>query len=360
MRDEDVNYKIDYLNEDYEYLANLSVMSKFAGKTVLFTGATGMFASYMIKVILKFNEKQKKRGGGGRKCNIIAICRDEEKILKIYGYLRKCPELKFIIHDVCDILSINEHIDYIVHAASLTNPKLYYEKPVDTYSANTIGTHNLLYLALKVQCESFLFISSAAVYGKVEGRRLLNEKIYGDLNFHDYRNSYAESKRMGENMCLSYLKQYGLNTKVARPFHTYGPGMIFEEGKFICDFIDRLFTGKDIVLKSEGNQIRNFCYLRDTIWQLFCVLLLGEKGEIYNIGNETESYTIREFVTYLLKAGERQEIGIRSEITCNLTNPSNLQDMNPDLQKINALLKNNQNAMFSLAEGLKRLILSIK
>lgn len=53
-------------------------------------------------------------------------------------------------------------------------------------------------------------------------------------------------------MCASFRKQYGINTKIARLAHTYGPGMSIDDGRVQADFFRDVLNDRDIILQSEG------------------------------------------------------------------------------------------------------------
>lgn len=61
--------------------------------------------------------------------------------------------------------------------------------------------------------------------------------------------------------------------------------------------------GKDIIMKSDGAQIRSYCYMLDCASAILYVLLKGKKGEAYNIANPNSIMSIRELIEYLAKVG---------------------------------------------------------
>jgi len=99
----------------------------------------------------------------------------------------------------------------------------------------------------------FLYFSSGEVYGIVrDGTVPTAENEGGYLDPTDVRSCYGESKRMGETMCVSWAQQYGVPARIARPFHTYGPGMRLDDGRVFADFVRDILNGGPIVLHSEG------------------------------------------------------------------------------------------------------------
>ena len=57
-------------------------------------------------------------------------------------------------------------------------------------------------------------------------------------------------------MCVSFKQQYGLDTKIARLAHTFGPGMSIDDERVQADFFKDVVNNRDIVLKNERTAIR--------------------------------------------------------------------------------------------------------
>ena len=100
-------------------------------------------------------------------------------------------------------------------------------------------------------------------------------------------------------MCVCYHDEYGLNTKIARLAHTYGPGMSIYDGRVQADFLKNVFHNEDIVLKSEGTAVRTYTYIGDAVAGLFRILLDSE-DIVYNIGNEDGKVSIRELAEIMV------------------------------------------------------------
>ncbi len=179
-------------------------------------------------------------------------------------------------------------------------------------SANTLGTAQLLELARKHQAEGFLYFSSAEVYGEPT-RVPTSESDYGFLDPLAVRSCYAESKRMGENMCVSWHHQYGVPAKIVRPFHTYGPGMRLDDGRVYADFVADVVNGRDIILKSDGLTRRSFCYLADASAGFWMVLLNGANAQAYNIGNPDGEISIRDLATLVAALYPEKHISVKFE-----------------------------------------------
>jgi len=245
----------------------------------------------MVETLLYLNEKS-----GRAKTKVIGLVRNRERALARFAHYKNRDDLELLVQDVCDTVTLDK-IDYIIHAASQASPKYYEKDPVGTLAPNVLGTHNLLSLARCKKVESFLFFSSGAVYDYVDPMNV--------------RSCYAESKRMGETMCVSWFHQHGVPTKIVRPFHTYGPGMRFDDGRVFADFVADIVHNRDIVVESGGSATRAFCYISDAVAGFFTVLFKGEVGEAYNVGNDRTEISIQELAELLVALFPEKELEVR-------------------------------------------------
>jgi UDP-glucuronate decarboxylase len=229
--------------------------------------------------------------------------------------------------------------------------------PVGTLNANVLGTINLIKLAQHHKVESFLYFSSGEVYGEVKAEDVpIKEDTFGYINPALVRSCYGESKRMGENICVSYFTQYGVNAKMVRPFHTYGPGMLLDDGRVFADFVSNIVNKQNIVLNSDGSARRAFCYLTDATIGFLTILLNGENGEAYNMGNPHEEYSILELAKILVNAYPEFKLEVTLNTTTNTDYlKSTITRNSPNIEKLKKL---NWNPTVTVEEGFKRTISS--
>ena len=264
---------------------------KLKNKTVMITGASGMVGSYMLYVLLMLNDE--KHYG----IKVDAVMRNVNKLPE---EIRNREDVKVVVADVTkDIPDVGD-IDYIIHAASPASPLIMQNQPVETIAANTIGTFKTLELAKEKNAEGYLFISSREIYGQPdEGQEFFYENTYGFVDQLNPRSCYSEGKKAAETMCVCFHEEYGLNTKIARLAHTYGPGMSIYDGRVQADFLKNVYHNEDIVLKSEGTAVRTYTYIADAIAGMYRILLDSE-DIVYNIGNEAGKVSIRDLAEILV------------------------------------------------------------
>ena len=264
---------------------------KLKNKTVMITGASGMVGSYMLYVLLMLNDE--KHYG----IKVDAVMRNVNKLPE---EIRNREDVNVVVADVTkDIPDVGD-IDYIIHAASPASPLIMQNQPVETIAANTIGTFKTLELAKEKNAEGYLFISSREIYGQPdEGQEFFYENTYGFVDQLNPRSCYSEGKKAAETMCVCFHEEYGLNTKIARLAHTYGPGMSIYDGRVQADFLKNVYHNEDIVLKSEGTPVRTYTYIADAIAGMYRILLDSE-DIVYNIGNEAGKVSIRDLAEILV------------------------------------------------------------
>ena len=130
---------------------------KFHEKTVLLTGASGLIGTFLVDVLMYLNSISE------RKVNIIAVGRNEEKARERFDAYWEGEEFSFLRADINTSFSPNICVDYIIHAASNTNPRLYASDPVGSLMTNILGTYHLLEYARRVRVARFVFISSVEI-----------------------------------------------------------------------------------------------------------------------------------------------------------------------------------------------------
>ncbi|OEJ69581.1 hypothetical protein BEN30_02505 [Magnetovibrio blakemorei] len=338
--------------DDLKYISEADLpWCDFAGKTVLISGAAGFLASYVVDLLLFLNENR------NANIKIIGLVRNEARAYEKFSHAKDSENLIFITHDVCDEILIDEKIDYIIHAASYATPKIFQENPVGTILPNVIGTKNLLDLAVKHDVAGFLFFSTSGVYGYVcDEYYPVLEDCFGGLDPMELSSCYLESKRMGENMCVAWMHQYGVPIKIVRPAITYGPGVDLQGGRSFEDFVSCIVHRKDINLYSDGSAIRNFCYIADATLGFFTVLLKGESGEAYNVATDHE-ISIKDLANYLVKEvfPERRLKVIMAKDPSKNYLRMNFSRTTVDITKAKSL---GWIISFPIAEGFKRVVQS--
>jgi UDP-glucuronate decarboxylase len=319
----------EIIQEDIETILHAPLpWKKLEGKSFVISGAGGMLPAYMVHTLLKLNQKFSK------KIKIYALVRNKQKLKKI----PKSNNLKIIKTDLDKKIEINGKVDYVIHAASKASPKYFKKDPVGTILPNIIGTRNLLELAKRKTIKDFLYFSSGEIYGKVSNK-IIKEDSFGKIDPLEIRSCYAESKKMGENMCLAWSVQHKIPIKIGRIFHSYGPGMQLNDGRVFADFVSNVVNNQDIIIKSSGKAKRPFCYITDTIIALFTILLKGKNENAYNIANPNCVVSMNELAKIMSKLILKNKTKVIKEKRTKQDNyiQTKINIQRPDITKMKSL-----------------------
>ncbi len=263
-------------------------MRKSNQKTVLVAGGAGFVGSNLCEYLIS-------RGdwvialdnlSTGNKSNIKHLLEHPR-----FGFI-KCD----VTHPSLALPLKGRELYQIYHLASPASPPHYQKEPIATWQANTLGTLNLLELA-KQHKAKFLFASTSEVYGdpKVHPQ---TESYWGNVNPVGIRACYDESKRAGESLVMSYVRQFKLEAKVVRIFNTYGPKMDSNDGRVVSNFINQALENQPITIYGKGKQTRSFMYIDDLVLGLTKMMQAKFSGPI-NLGNP-EEFTILELAKKVL------------------------------------------------------------
>ncbi len=235
--------------------------------------------------------------------------------------------------------------DVVIHFASLASPVDYLEYPIKTLKVGALGTHRTLGVAKRFEAK-FLLASTSEVYGDPDVHPQ-PEEYWGHVNPIGVRGVYDESKRFAEALAMAYHRDHGLDTRIARIFNTYGPGMRIDDGRVVPNFVCQALQGEPLTVYGDGSQTRSFCYITDLI-EGIVNLLKSECVEPVNIGNPDE-LTIAEFAQTVLEV-----TGSDSGIVNKTLPEDDPQVRQPDISRAKKVL--DWQPEVPLASGLKKSI----
>ena len=201
------------------------------------------------------------------------------------AHLMGHPRFEFIRHDVSTFVYVAGELDYILHFASPASPIDYLKLPIQTLKVGSLGTHNVLGLAL-AKGARMLLASTSEVYGDPQVHPQ-PETYWGHVNPVGSRGVYDEAKRFAEAMTMAYQRTHGVETRIVRIFNTYGPRMRLDDGRALPAFMGQALRGEPITVFGDGSQTRSFTYVDDLVEGIYR-LLMSDEGEPTNIGNPDE------------------------------------------------------------------------
>lgn len=261
---------------------------QLAGRTVLISGGAGFLGSYFVGVFKYLNAHVLDKPVRVISVdNFITSVSDSEA--SVYD-----PNIRNVWGDVTYPLPVREGVDYIIHAAGLASPVYYMQYPLETIESAVTGAKNLLELARKNSLEGFLFFSSSEIYGDPDPSAVPTPETYfGNVSSVGPRACYDESKRLAETICSIYHDRFGVPISVVRPFNVFGPGMRHNDRRVVPMFAYQALNAKVLPVHGDGHQTRTFCYITDAMTGFLKTLLIGQRGEAYNIGNGENEISMR-------------------------------------------------------------------
>ncbi len=171
------------------------------------------------------------------------------------------------------------HVDRSIHG------------PSDFIQTNVLGTFQLLeavraYWSDLQQAEKelfrFLHISTDEVYGSLEP----SEPAFSELNAYEPNSPYSASKAASDHLVRAWHHTYGLPVLTTNCSNNYGPYHFPEKLIPLC--ILNALAGKPLPIYGDGQQIRDWLYVKDHCSAIRKVLESGRLGETYNVGGWNE------------------------------------------------------------------------
>ncbi len=291
------------ISQDIETIAHSlrKEIGVLEGKTILISGGSGFLGSYFLAVLARLNSTLFKKP-----CKVITLDNYVTGTRKNPLGDIMDPNFTFLKGDICAPLSLDGPVDYIIHLAGIASPVYYIKYPLETIHTATIGTENLLKLALAKKSKKFLFFSSSEIYGDPAPEFVPTPETYrGNVSSIGPRACYDESKRLGETLCMVYHTLHNLPVAIVRPFNVYGPGMKQEDRRVIPQFMSCAFADKPLPIHGSGLQTRSYCYTTDAIVGFFKTLLTKRGGEVYNIGSHEGETNLVDLAKALQKLLQR-------------------------------------------------------
>jgi len=297
---------------------------------VLITGAAGFLGSHLCERFLKEGY------------HVIGMDNLITGDLRNIEHLFPLEHFEFHNHDVSKFVHVAGDLKYILHFASPASPIDYLKIPIQTLKVGSLGTHNLLGLAMAKKAR-ILVASTSEVYGDPTVHPQ-TEEYWGNVNPVGPRGVYDEAKRFQEAITMAYHTFHGLETRIVRIFNTYGPRMRLNDGRVLPAFMGQALRGEDLTVFGDGSQTRSFCYVDDLVEGIYR-LLLSDCADPVNVGNPHE-ITIGQFAEEIIKlTGTDQKVIYKPLPT---DDPKQRQ---PDITKAKAILNWGPNV--DRAEGLR-------
>lgn len=229
-----------------------SAVSLLQNKHVLVTGGAGFIGSNLVGFLLN---------NGVQVSVLDNLSTGKRSNLREF---ENHPRFNFIEGDITDFntcLSALNGIDVVSHQAALGSVPRSIEFPHNTHSVNATGFLNMLHAAKEKGIKRFVYASSSSVYGNSQN----SPKRIGEEG--EVLSPYAVTKQLNEEYAKVYHKLHKIESIGLRYFNVFGPKQD-PNGVYaaaIPKFIDKMLKGDQITINGDGEQTRDFTYVKNAV-----------------------------------------------------------------------------------------------
>jgi len=250
------------------------------------TGGAGFIGSHLVQELLKrgYQVSILDNLSTGKFSNVepVLISKDAEFV-------------RGSISDLRLLRKVLSGADYVFHQAALPSVPRSIKNPRASHITNATGTLNVLLAARDSGVKKVVFASSSSVYGDTPTLPKVEDMAPNP------QSPYAVTKLAAEQYCRVFERVYGLNTACLRYFNVYGPrqdpGSLY--AAVIPLFINSALTGKSPVIFGDGEQTRDFTYVKDVV----TANILAAEGPatgVFNVGSGSR-VTINRLAQLIIK-----------------------------------------------------------
>ena len=264
-------------------------------------------------------------------------------------HLLKLPNVSFVRGSITDLSLLQRAFagaEYVFHLAALPSVPLSIDDPIRANEVNVRGTLNVLVAARDCPAKKVVFASSCAVYGDTPLLPARENLPTAPLS------PYAVTKAAGEQYCSVFRHVYGLATVCLRYFNVYGPRQDpnSEYAAVVPKFITAALSGRQLTIFGDGQQTRDFVFVKDVVSANICAALAETSG-VFNIGSGRRTSVI-ELANLIQKlAGRDGEPAFRPP------KPGEIKHSYSDISRAGEL---GYSPKHSLEEGIRKTMSSFK
>tara|TARA_R100001591_G_scaffold103125_1_gene110294 strand:+ start:1524 stop:2513 length:990 start_codon:yes stop_codon:yes gene_type:complete len=280
--------------------------------TYVVTGGCGFIGSYVIKELLKSEDKDlyiyniDKMGVGSSPENVVEDKRVENHFMDI------AVEDAWRIHMANPLDFITEDVDYVIHLAAESHVDRSIDNPLEFVDSNLKGTANVLELVRKHRAR-MVHVSTDEVYGHLER----DDPPFTEESPLAPRSPYSATKAGSDLLVQSYIETFGIDASITRCCNNYGPRQGDE--KLIPTVIRSIVKGDKIPVYGTGENIREWIHAEDHAKAILEVLVDDVPAKVYNIPG-SGTYTNIKLINIIIQMVElfypeykRKREGARAE-----------------------------------------------
>lgn len=216
-------------------------------------------------------------------------------------------DVDFIEGSITDIKAVDKavkNVDYVFHLAAMISVPESMSLPTQCVEINTIGLLNVLRASADAGVKKLCLSSSAAIYGD-------NPEVpKAETMLPEPKSPYAVTKLDGEYYCKMFTEEGWLNTACMRYFNVFGPRQDpgSQYAAAVPIFIHRALRNEPITIFGDGQQTRDFVFVKDIVAANVYLATNDELNGVYNVGYG-QTITITDLAERIIKlAGSESKI----------------------------------------------------
>ena len=302
-------------------------------KRIIVTGGAGFIGSHIVDALIEAGN------------HVIVIDNLSTGNMKNIEHHINTHRFEFINGSITNLTLLKEMFkgtDYVFHEAAIASVRGSIANPLASHETNITGTLNVLLAARDNNVKKVVFASSAAVYGDSPVQPKCEDMIPEPLS------PYAVSKLASEYYCQVFTMLYGLKTVCLRYFNVYGPRQDpkSEYAAVIPKFIQLVKEGKSPVIFGDGEQTRDFVFVKDVVTANLLAAESNMNG-VFNVGTG-ENITLNALVNAIIEVSG-------SNLQAVHVSPK-AGDIRYSLADISKIRNNGYKPEYSIKLGLNRIL----
>ena len=249
----------------------------------LVTGGAGFIGSHIVEQLISLGHE-------------VVVVDNEYSDNENFYWRKDTYNVKIDITDKA-LKNAFTNVDYVFHLAAEARIGPSIENPVNAVNINTLGTCNVLQCAREAGVKKVMYSSTSSGYG-------LNTSPNIETQSDDCLNPYSVSKVAGEKICKMYTDLYKLKTVIFRYFNVFGERAP-KKGQYapvIGIFLRQLAAGEKLTIVGDGEQRRDFVYVKDVAnANIMAALSNADEeayGQVYNVGSG-KNYSVNDIASFI-------------------------------------------------------------
>jgi UDP-glucose 4-epimerase len=217
-----------------------------------------------------------------------------------------------------------EGVDYVFHLAAMISVPESMAKPIECNEINTRGTLIVLEEAARAKVKKLVLSTSAAIYGD----NPVVPKV--ETMFPEPKSPYAITKLDGEYYCKMFAESGGVQTACLRYFNVFGPRQDpkSQYAAAVPIFIDHALKNQPITVFGDGEQTRDFIYVKDIAAANLFFAMKSPATGVFNVAYGRR-ITINKLASTICGL-----VGSRSEVTHARERPGDVKHSVASIDKL--------------------------